>query len=216
MNFFYLFFHWICVLSSIPADWFFLKRKTYYEDKKVQGKRIRGGALVISNHNNTLDFVMNTLIVFPRNLHVIASEHAFKNPLIRFGMKFWGGIEANRLTKSMKFMDAAAEVIRGGDLVQIFPEGQNTDDGQIHPFKKSYIVIAHRAGCPIIPIINDGQYGLFKRTRVMIGKPIELSDFQISEKPTREELAQIDAVIYQKVLDLRAALEEKRNQDKRK
>ena len=132
-------------------------------------------------------------------------------------MKFFGAIEANRITRNMKFMDEAAEQIKKGHLVQIFPEARNTPDGKIHEFKHSYIVIAHRAKCPIVPIVTDGNYGLFKRTSVMIGKEIDVSQFITSDKrtPTREELERANDYIYNKVLELREELEIRKNQKRR-
>ena len=153
----------------------------------------------------------------PRQLHVVASEMAFSNKMIRFGMKFFGGIEANRKTGSMRFMDVAAETIKEGKLVQIFPEGRITYDGSLQPFKQSYIVIAYRAGAPIIPIVTDGRYGLFKRTHIIVGKPICVSDYIKSDRrtPTREELAEINEIVYGKMLALKNELEERKQKGRK-
>ena len=212
----YEIFRWIGTVTGIPAELLMFKRKTYYEDKNVQSRRIKGGALIIANHYNLLDYVMNVFTVFPRKLNVVASEHAYKNKLQAFGMKFWGGIQANRVTRSMRFMDIAADVIRKGQLVLIFPEGRNTDDGTIKQFYHSYLVIAHRAGAPIIPIISDGNFGLFKRVSIIIGKPIDISQFNFSERPTRDELKAANEVVYNKVLELRETLEVLKSKKKNK
>ena len=212
----YEFFRLLGTITGIPAELLMFKRKTYYEDKKVQSRRIKGGALIIANHYNILDYVMNVFVVFPRKLNVVASEFAYQNKLQAFGMKFWGGIQANRVTRSMGFMDVAADVIRKGQLVLIFPEGKNTDDGTIKQFYHSYLVIAHRAGAPIIPIISDGNFGLFKRASVIIGKPIDISQFNFSARPTRDELKAANEVVYNKVLDLRRQLEVMKASSKKK
>ena len=132
-------------------------------------------------------------------------------------MKFFGAIQANRVTKNMRFMDECADVIRKGQIVQIFPEARITPDGEMHEFKQSYIVIAHRANAPIIPFVTDGNYGLFKRTHVMIGAPIDLSPYISStgRTPTREELKTANDAIYEKMRSLRAELEERKAKGKR-
>ena len=210
----YNIFRLIGLISGYPAQLIFFKRKTYYEDKK-NTHLFSGGKLIISNHFNILDYVMTTFIVFPRKLNAVASEMPFRSKSLRFGMKFFGIIQANRITKDMRFMDASAEVIKKGQLLQIFPEGQNTPDGKIHEFKHSYIVIAHRAKAPIVPIVTDGNYGLFKRTHVIVGKEIDVSQFITSERPTptREELNRANEYIFAKVLELREELE-RRKQEK--
>ncbi|MBQ3063716.1 MAG: 1-acyl-sn-glycerol-3-phosphate acyltransferase [Clostridia bacterium] len=197
------------IVLGYPLQLLFFKRKTYYEDKRST-HLYHGGKLIISNHFNILDYVMSCFVVFPRKLTAIASEMPFKSRITRFGMKFFGAIEANRETRSMKFMDEAAAVIRGGGLVQIFPEGRNTPDGKIHDFKQSYLVIAHRAGAPIVPIVTDGNYGLFRRTHVMIGREIDVSPFFAEKRPTREELRAANEFVHAKVLALRAELEAKK------
>ncbi len=211
----YNFFRLLGLITGFPLQLLFFKRKTYYEDKKSTRVRL-GGKLIISNHFNLFDYVLTCFIVFPRKLTAIASEHPFRNRFFRFGMKFFGAIEANRETKSMKFMDEAAAVIRKGGLVQIFPEGRNTPDGKIHSFKQSYLVIAHRAGCPILPIVTDGNYGLFRRTHVMIGKEIDVSAFFAGERPTREELSKANEAVRAKVLALREELEAKKQKKRKK
>ena len=212
----YEFFRLIGVITGYPFQLLFFRRKTYYEDKKNTNLK-KGGKLIISNHFNLLDYVLTSFIVFPRKLNVVASEEPFKNKFFKFGMKFFGAIQANRETKNMRFMDESAEVIKKGQLVQIFPEGRNTPDGKIHEFKLSYIVIAHRAKSPIVPIVSDGNYSPFKRTSVIIGKEIDVSQFIRSDKrtPTREELKAANDFIFSKVLALREELEDIKKARKR-
>ena len=206
------------VVIGYPLQLLFFKRRTFYEDKKNTNLK-KGGKLIISNHFNMFDYVLACFIVFPRKLNVVASEYPFKFAIVRFGMRFFGAIQANRETRNMGFMDECAKVIKKGQLVQIFPEGRNTPDKKIHEFKKSYIVIAHRSGAPIVPVISDGNYSIFKRTNVIIGKEIDVSEFITSDRPTptREELNRINEHIFSKVLELREELEvRKQNASRRK
>ena len=217
MEIIFTFFRWIGLVSGYPVQLLLFKRRTFYEDRAAVNLR-NGGKLIISNHFNFLDYVLTSFIVFPRKLNVVCAEFAFKSPIVRFGMRFFGAIKADRITRSMRFVDQCAETIKRGQLVQIFPEGHNTPDGEIHEFKHSYIVIAHRAKCPIVPIVSDGRYGLFKRTSVIIGKEIDLSQFISSDKrtPTREELESANEYIHSKVLELRRELEVRKNEKARR
>ena len=213
----YEFFRILGILQGYPFQALFFKRKTLYEDKKSTSLR-RGGKLIISNHYNLVDYILTCFIVFPRKLYAVASEFTFKVPFFKFGMKFFGGIEANRDTGSMRFIDKSVEMIKRGYLVQIFPEGHNTPDGKIHEFKLSYLAIAYRAGCPIVPIVTDGNYGLFKRVRVYIGKEIDVSPFfsEGHRTPPREELLRANEYVYNKILEMREAIEEDKKKKKGK
>jgi 1-acyl-sn-glycerol-3-phosphate acyltransferase len=206
----YELFRWIGLISGYPLQLLFFKRKTYYEDKSEQGRRVRGGALVISNHYSPLDYVMN-MFLFPfRKLHVVMSEVTFrgrKKKLFKFLTKFHGGICSDRDIMGMKFIDDSVEVIENGGLVQIFPEAHITTDGDMHEFKTSYLMIALRSDAPIIPVIIDGSYGLFKRSHVIIGKKIYLSDYCTSLNPTKEEILALNDIVYKKSLALKEELD---------
>ena len=202
----------IGLVLGYPLQLLFFKRKTYYEDKS-QTHLFKGGKLIITNHFNMFDYVLTSFVVFPRKLNVVASEMPFKSKITTFLMKFFGAIQCNRETRSMRFMDECARVISSGQLVQIYPEGRNTPDGEMHEFKMSYLVIAHRAKSTIVPIITDGNYGLFKRASVMIGKEIDVSSFFTTDRPTppREQLEQANAFVFNKCLELREELERRKH-----
>ena len=214
--FFYEFFRILGLLMGWPIQWLFFKKKVYYEDKK--NTRIRkGGKLIISNHFNLFDYGVNCFMVFPRKLFAVTSEHPFQNKFLRFGMKFFGTIQANRITGDMSFIDKSVELIQKNKLVQIFPEGRNTPDGQMHPFKPSYVMIAARANCKILPIITDGNYGIFKRVSVIVGKEIDLGEL-LGKDPadfTKEDIQLANELIYQKAQQLRQTLEQLKQRGKK-
>ena len=218
-------FRWFAIIQGFWVYWLFFKRKTYYEDGDPHRKsrRFKGPKLIISNHYCVLDFMLNLFLVLPRKLWVVASEHAYRNKLQGFGMRFFGGIPCDRRIRSMRFMEKSVEVLKNGGMVQIFPEGRNTDDGLIGPFYASYIVIAHRAGVPIIPIMTDGNYGFFKRTHVLVGNEIDLKDYITAEGPNipRDQLESANEAIRNHVLALKSDLDarvaaEKNRKTKRK
>ena len=218
-------FRWFAIIQGFWLYWLFFKRKTYYEDgdPRRKSRRFKGPKLIISNHYCVLDFMLNLFLVLPRKLWVVASEHAYRNKLQGFGMRFFGGIPCDRRIRSMRFMEKSVEVLKNGGMVQIFPEGRNTDDGLIGPFYASYIVIAHRAGVPIIPIMTDGNYGFFKRTHVLVGNEIDLKDYITAEGPIipRDQLESANEAIRNHVLALKSDLDarvaaEKNRKTKRK
>ena len=218
-------FRWFAIIQGFWLYWLFFKRKTYYEDgnPRRKSRRFKGPKLIISNHYCVLDFMLNLFLVLPRKLWVVASEHAYRNKLQGFGMRFFGGIPCDRRIRSMRFMEKSVEVLKNGGMVQIFPEGRNTDDGLLGPFYASYIVIAHRAGVPIIPIVTDGNYGFFKRTHVLVGNEIDLKDYITAEGPIipRDQLESANEAIRNHVLALKSDLDarvaaEKNRKTKRK
>ena len=212
------FFRWLAIFTCLPFQFLLFKRRTFYAEGVEKRPWLKGGAVVISNHYNFLDYLMMMHAVLPRKLNVVASEFAFANPILTFGCSFFGVIKADRPSKSMKFVDEAADVARRGQLVEIFPEGRNTPDGKIGPFKESYILIAYRSGTPIIPVITDGNYGFFRRASIIVGEPINVRDYIADgyHTPPREDLRRVNEMIRNRCLELQAELEERKKGGKAK
>ena len=126
----YEIFRFIGLVTGYPIQLIFFKRKIYYEDKKNTNLK-KGGKLIISNHYNMFDYVNISFIVFPRKLSAVTSEIPFRSKLLRFGMKFFGNVKADRENKNMDFIKKSANIIKKKQLVIIFPEGRNTPDGNI-------------------------------------------------------------------------------------
>lgn len=216
MMFFYELCRWLGVISGMPFQWLYFSRKKYYENGKINTNKIKGPALIISNHYCPLDYISNVALFFPRKLYIITIQEVFQSAIMRFLMKFWGGVEANRETKSIKFIFESATLLKQGKLVQIFPEGHNTPDGTIKDFYPSYIMIALRGGnVPIIPVITDGSFGFTKRLHVMIGEPIYVSDYFDINNYTREDIKRANTLIREKVLALREEIERRKKANKK-
>jgi 1-acyl-sn-glycerol-3-phosphate acyltransferase len=158
---------------------------------------------------------MVNLFLFPfRKLYVVYWPQNSKR--IRWGMRFFGGIVSDRDVMSLRFMDDSVKVLEKDKIVQIYPEAHISEDGSMDEFKPSYVLIALRAEAPIIPVITDGQYGIFKRVHLIIGKPIDLWDYCKSEDPTREEIMALNDIVYKKCLELRDELEYRKQTKRRK
>lgn len=209
------FFRYLALIPGWLYHWIFFTTKTYYEDKSVQGKRVKGGALVISNHRHVYDYFVNIFVFFPlRKLYVVMKSDIFrKSAFCRWGLKCFGAIPADRDQRGMRFMDDSIRLLHKGKLVQIFPEGYNAPTKDMLPFKTSYILIAQRADVPIVPIITDANYGLFRRTHIIIGKPICLSDYCEHANPSRQEIEYLNFIVRERCMSLQAELERRIRDD---
>jgi 1-acyl-sn-glycerol-3-phosphate acyltransferase len=109
-----------------------------------------------SNHVSWFD-VPALAKVLPRYKFVAKAE-LFKVPIFGSGMRAAGMIEIQRENRKAAFgaYDVAAERIRSGNSVVVFPEGTRGHAYPLRPFKKGPFVLAIAAGVPIVPVIVHG------------------------------------------------------------
>jgi 1-acyl-sn-glycerol-3-phosphate acyltransferase len=88
----------------------------------------------------------------------VAKAELFKVPIFGSGIRALGMIAIQRDNRKAAFgaYDVAAQKIRGGKSVVVFPEGTRGHAYPIRPFKKGPFVLAIAAGVPIIPVIVHG------------------------------------------------------------
>ncbi|MBQ7173585.1 MAG: 1-acyl-sn-glycerol-3-phosphate acyltransferase [Clostridia bacterium] len=209
---------WHAITVCWPLYALVYKTKFYYEDEKTkENKRIKGGALIVSNHISGLDYIVTVYKYFGRKIYVITLEDIFqKSGFMRWSMDVIGAIRADRDIKRLRFMDESVKILKNGKLLQIYPESDTMRSGEVQDFKPTYIPIALRSGVPIVPLVVDGQYSLFKRTHAIVGKSIYLSDYCKSADPSRDEIQQLNEMVRNKVLELQAELERRKAKKKRR
>ncbi len=134
----------------------------------------KGGVLVTPNHFSDGDPPVIGFAL-PRACYFMAKEELFE-------MKFWGkmivwlhGFPVKRNTADRAALKKAEMYLKAGEPVVIFPEGQLSEDGNLQPFLPGVIMVAQRAGVPILPVamlrVNEMMpYAELKPRR--IGKPL--------------------------------------------
>jgi 1-acyl-sn-glycerol-3-phosphate acyltransferase len=116
-----------------------------------------------SNHVSWFD-VPSLAKVLPRNKFIAKSE-LFKVPIFGRAMRAAGMVEIQRENRKAAFgaYDVAADRIRLGNSVVVFPEGTRGNAYPLRPFKKGPFVLAIAAGVPIVPIVVHGTIGIMPR-----------------------------------------------------
>ena len=100
----------------------------------------------------------------------LAKMELFKIPIFGHAMHKAGYISIDRQNRESAFksLRLAAEKIKNGVSVLIFPEGTRSRDGRIRPFKKGGFVTAIDAGVPIVPIIISGTRAIMTKGKFRI------------------------------------------------
>jgi 1-acyl-sn-glycerol-3-phosphate acyltransferase len=123
--------------------------------------------IFVGNHQSNFD-ILCYFAGLPLQFRWMAKEELFHVPLFGFAMRRAGYIEINRSDRrqAMKSLAAAAERIRNGTSVVIFPEGTRSDDGRLQNFKKGGFLLALKAQVPIVPVVISGSWQVMRKGRL--------------------------------------------------
>ncbi|GIP25567.1 1-acyl-sn-glycerol-3-phosphate acyltransferase [Paenibacillus sp. J23TS9] len=133
-----------------------------------------GGVLLCSNHISLLD-PMTVGIKFRRKVRFMAKAELFKVPVLGWLITQLGAFPVKRGGVSKESFKTSLKILRGGEIMGIFPEGtRNSDSGAA---KKGAASFALRSGAAVVPAAIIGDYKFLRKMKVIYGKPLDLSEF---------------------------------------
>ncbi|MEJ6021563.1 MFS transporter [Ramlibacter sp. PS4R-6] len=164
---------------------------------KVRGDEAiptEGAAVLVCNHVSFVDAVL-LMAASPRPIYFVMDHRIFQVPVLGWLFRLAKAIPiAPRKEDERAYeaaFDAAAKVLKDGDLLAIFPEGAITRDGQLQAFKGGIMKILERHPVPVIPMaltnlwgsyfsrieekgamVRPFRRGLFNRVGLNVGEPV--------------------------------------------
>jgi 1-acyl-sn-glycerol-3-phosphate acyltransferase len=141
----------------------------------------------VTNHQSYFD-IFALFACLPVSFRFVLKQELMRIPIFGFAMKSAGHVALDRTDhrKAVKSMNEAAEKMKRGASMLIFPEGTRSEDGRLQPFKNGGFRLALKAGFDVVPVtiinsrhivpkgslrINKGTFGL------NIGTPISIKDY---------------------------------------
>ncbi len=166
--------------------------------------------VMVSNHQSGLDI----LVLFKLRTHFkwVAKKDLFTIPFIGWNMSLNGYIPIERTRGRSKLMmiDQAAEAIRSGNSVILFPEGTRSPDGQLQAYKTGAFRLALETGTPILPVVIKGTHHAINKGSLLIRRnhdirltildPIPYEDF--SHMGLKELTSMVYTMTYNKLQEL--------------
>jgi len=150
--------------------------------------------IFMANHVSNLDPPV-LMPAIPGRSSVLLKRELMKIPILgtAMGMANFVPVErGHRVEAAKASVAAAAEALRLGLHILVFPEGTRSKDGRLASFKKGPFFLAEGTGAPIVPVAISGTERMMHKgsaaitpgvARVQMLAPIEPSDFG-----SREEL----------------------------
>jgi 1-acyl-sn-glycerol-3-phosphate acyltransferase len=147
-----------------------------------------GGVLFVANHQSNFDIPIFVGHI-PRDKGFIAKLELLKVPYFSKYMKYIGCVFIDRkdARQSLNAMNDAAEDLKAGHSLVIFPEGTRSVDGTIGTFKPGSLKLAQKAGVPIVPVTISGSINIMPKgtswigsakVNVVIAPPLFVDDFK--------------------------------------
>jgi 1-acyl-sn-glycerol-3-phosphate acyltransferase len=148
-----------------------------------------GGVLMVSNHQSYLDPILLGVPI-KRPISYLAKSELFEN-------KYFGGLirrlNAFPVRQGAGDVGAVRETIKRlqqGHLLNIYPEGTRTLDGEIGKIEPGAALVVRRANVPVVPVVIDGSFDAWPKDkplfhaypiRVMFGPPMNISHLKAAE-----------------------------------
>jgi 1-acyl-sn-glycerol-3-phosphate acyltransferase len=165
----------------------------------------QGVCLFAANHTSSAD-APAIVGAIPRRVAVLLKESLFQWPIVGQAFRSAHFIPVNRGARdsAIASVEKATEAMKAGQCFLIYPEGTRSPDGRLQEFKKGAVMMAIKAGVPIVPMICSGAHRIMEKRSLVIHpgeivveflEPIGASQYSLEERD----------ILNQKVHDAMAA-----------
>jgi len=156
-----------------------------------------GVCLFAANHTSSAD-APAVVGAIPRRIVILLKESLFKWPIVGQAFRSAHFIPVNRSARdaAIASVEKAAGALKAGQSFLIYPEGTRSPDGRLQEFKKGAVMMAIKAGVPIVPMACSGAHRIIKKNSLVIHpgeivveflEPIDASKYSLEERDVLNE-----------------------------
>lgn len=163
--------------------------------------------ILVANHYSYFDIPVIFAAV-PQPIRFMAKVSLFKIPIFGWALGRAGFIPIDRKNRrtAVKSFDLAAERIRKGNTIVVFPEEGRSRNREMRPFQRGGFLLALKSELPILPLAIDGTYDVYRvgaknitpgTVTIKVGDPITTAGRSVREKEqlAEQSRAQIEAML---------------------
>ncbi|MBE5800379.1 MAG: 1-acyl-sn-glycerol-3-phosphate acyltransferase [Clostridiales bacterium] len=145
---------------------------------RVEGKENipEGACVIMGNHRAWLDPFLLAMCARDREIRFMGKKELWGNKLFAWIAKQVRGVPVDRGNADMASIRMSMTVLKNGHTLGIFPEGTRTKGDGMMPLQGGASLLALRSKCAVVPVYIDGDYKLFHRVTVRVGKPVQMDD----------------------------------------
>lgn len=129
----------------------------------------KGVCLFAANHTSSAD-APAVVGAIPRRIAVLLKKSLFDWPIVGAAFRSVNFIPVEREAResAIASVERAAEAMKAGQSFLIYPEGTRSPDGRLQEFKKGAVVLAIKAGVPIVPTVCSGAHKVMAKRSLVI------------------------------------------------
>lgn len=154
--------------------------------------------LFVANHTSSAD-APAVVGAIPRRIAILLKKSLFNYPIVgqAFTLAHFIPVERTKHDSAIASVEKAIEAIREGQSFLIYPEGTRSPDGRLQEFKKGAVVMAIKAGVPIVPIVCSGAHRVMEKRSLRIYpgeilveflQPIDASKYSFEDREILNQL----------------------------
>ena len=169
--------------------------------KVVGTERIPGGpVLFVANHTSSAD-APAVVGAIPRRIAILLKQSLFRYPIVgqAFTLAHFVPVDRSRRDSAIASLEKATEELKRGQSFLIYPEGTRSPDGRLQPFKKGAVVMAIKAGVPIVPIACSGAHRVMEKRSLVLHPGEILVEFLDPIDPARfsfDERDELNSIVH--------------------
>lgn len=164
--------------------------------------------ILVANHYSYLD-IPCLVAAIPQPVRFMAKVSLFRIPIFGWALGRAGFIPVDRKNrgKAKQSFELAAERIRKGNTIVIFPEEGRSPRREMRPFQRGAFLLALKSEKTIVPVAIDSTFDVYPvgakritpgRVTVRVGTPIECASLSLRDKERllNESRTQIETMLF--------------------
>lgn len=164
--------------------------------------------VLVANHSSYFD-VPCLFVAVPQGVRFMAKASLFRIPFFGWAIGRAGFIPVDRKNRrtAVKSFELAADRIRKGNTVVVFPEEGRSRERTMKPFQRGAFLLAMKSEQPIVPLAVQGTFDVYNAksrwirsgvVTIKAGTPIATAGLTLRDKDKllTESRAQIHAMLF--------------------
>ena len=170
--------------------------------KLIGKEKVKDGACVLVGNHFLLWDIVHMANTTKEKVHFITKQELYKSKFLAYLCKKVEAIPVSRDGQDAKAIMMALRYLKKGEKISMFPEGtRNRTDAELLPLKGGAALFAIKAKVPVYPVMSIGKTKYFRRTPIVVGDPIDLSEFY-DVKMTSEDYERAEEIVREKMLSV--------------